>query len=256
MLRKESEAVPEGNGPVPQKKKNGSGQPTRRDVYRMMKEAFDLWDKRLDEISDKVEEYIEEQRNIDQRWTRLEYGARQPRLAMMADGPAHTKTRERMEGAATAVQAMHGVSFSARRVEPGPNTNLTSFGVKAEPPDLPCMEDVLIEDGATSPESCLPSLEVRSSTAAGGLVPNGKTSTATDTTVNKPLLQSYSSEEKNSKKKNLRTSTPCVSYDSSAFQESNLPAAPYCRRAVETKSRQNRTFYPGGLQGHLRACPF
>ena len=25
---------------------------------------------------------------------------------------------------------------------------------------------------------------------------------------------------------------------------------------VETKSRQNRTFDPGGSRGHLRACPF
>ena len=43
----------------------------------------------------------------------LEHDARQPRLAMEADGPADTKTRERTEGAATAVQAMHGDSFSA-----------------------------------------------------------------------------------------------------------------------------------------------
>ena len=71
----------------------------------------------------------------------------------------------------------------------------------AEPPDRPCREDVLVEDGATSPESCLPSLEMSSSTAAGGLVPTGETSTATETTANKPFLQSYSSEEENLKKK-------------------------------------------------------
>ena len=41
---------------------------------------------------------------------RLEQDARQPRLVMEADGPANTKTRERTEGAATAVQAMHGDS--------------------------------------------------------------------------------------------------------------------------------------------------
>ena len=257
MLRKESEAVPEGNdGPVPQKEEFGSGQPTWRNVYRMMKEAFDRWDKKLDGISDKMKEYIEERRSIDQRLIHLEHGARQPRLAMMADRPANTKTRERTEGAATAVQAMHGDSLSARWVEPGPKTNSTNFGVKVEPPDLPCKEDVLVEDGATSPESCLPSSEMRSSTAARGLVLTGETSTATETIVNKSLLQSYSSEEENSKKKKLRTSTPYVSYDSSAFQESNLPAAPYCRWVVEAKSRQNRTFDPGGSQGHLRACPF
>ena len=52
------------------------------------------------------------------------------------------------------------------------------------------------------------------------------------------------------------TSTPYVSYDSRAFQGSNLSAAPYCRRFVETKSRQNRTFDSGSSRGYLCACPF
>ena len=42
MPRKESEGVPEGNGPVPQQEESGSGQPTLADVYRMMEELFDL----------------------------------------------------------------------------------------------------------------------------------------------------------------------------------------------------------------------
>ena len=116
MLRKASEAVPEGNDPVPQKEELGSGQPTMEDVYRMMKEAFDRWDKKLNEISDKMEEQTEV---LKKRLTRLEHGARQPRLAMEADGQADTRTRERTEGAATAVQAMRGDCFSARRFEPG-----------------------------------------------------------------------------------------------------------------------------------------
>ena len=41
MLRKASEAVPEGNGPILQQEEFGSGQPTMEDVYRMIKEAFD-----------------------------------------------------------------------------------------------------------------------------------------------------------------------------------------------------------------------
>ena len=98
---------------------------------------------------------------------------------------------------------------------------------------------------------------MRSPTAAGGLVPTGETSTAMETTVNKPLLQFYSTEEENSKKKKLRTSIQYASYDSNVFQESNPPAAaPYCLRVVETKFRQNKTFDPGGSQGRLRACPF
>ena len=52
--------------------------------------------------------------------TRLEHDARQPRLAMEADGPSTTKTCERMEGAATAVQAMHGDSCSADGADPDP----------------------------------------------------------------------------------------------------------------------------------------
>ena len=216
MLRKESEAVPEGNGRVPQKEEFVSGQPTWGDVYRMMKEAFDRWDKKLDEISG-------ETRVIDQHITSLEHGARQPPFAMEADGTANTKTRERTEGAATAVQAMRGDSFSACRVEPGPNTNSTSFGVKAEPPALPCRDDVVVESGDAAPKSCLPSLEMRSPTAAGGLVLTGKASTTTETNFYQPSLRFYSAEETdseaNSKEIHLRTLTPYVSYDSSGFQE-------------------------------------
>ena len=205
-----------------------------------------------------MEEYIEERTSIDQRLTRLEHGARQPRLAMEADGPADIKTRERAEGAATAVQAMRGDSCATeQKVQDRPKTSIT-FGMKAEPSDLPCREDVLIEDGATTPKSCLPSLEIRSPTVAGGLVPTGEASTASETTSNGPLLRFYETEEMNpegdSKMENSWTLTPFASYDSSSFWR--LVAAPYCYRVVETKSRQNRTFDPGGSQGHLRACPF
>ena len=187
---------------------------------------------------------------LEQHLASQEHDARQPHLAMEADRPADTKTRERTEGAATAVQAMHGDSCTTQRVQDGPKTSI-SFGVKAEPPDLPCREDVLVEDGAAAPKSCLPSLEIRSPTATGGLVPTGKTSTATEITFTHPPLWLYSAKETNKK-----SPTPYTSNDSSVFQKSNLPAAPYCRRVLWTKSRQNRTSDPGGSQGHLRACPF
>ena len=96
-----------------------------------------------------------------QHITSLEHGARQPRLAMEADGPANTKTRKRTKGAATAVLAMRGDGFSARRVEPDPKTNSTSFGVKAEPPALPFRDDVVVKSGDAAPKSYLPSLEMR-----------------------------------------------------------------------------------------------
>ncbi|CAM9306693.1 unnamed protein product, partial [Ascophyllum nodosum] len=125
MPRKDCEAVPEGNCPIPQQEEFGSGEPTLAGIYRLCVKRFDRmddrWNKKLDDISD-------EMRKMDQHLTRLEHGARQPRLAMEADGHADTKTRERTEGAATAVLAMRGDCFSARRVEPGPNTNSTSFG--------------------------------------------------------------------------------------------------------------------------------
>ena len=187
MPRKASEAVPEGNGPVPQKEELGSGQLTWGDVYRVMEAAFDRWDKKLDEISD-------ERRKMDQHVTSLEHGARQPRFAMEADGQA--KTRERTEGAATAVQVMCGDCFSARWVESGPNTNSISFGVKDEPPALPCRDDVVVECGAAASESCLPSLEMRPSTAAGGLVPTGEASKVTETNHNQPPLRLCSTEER------------------------------------------------------------
>ena len=205
--------------------------------------------------------FEEQTKMLGTRFTSLEHGARQPRLAMEADGHTNTKTQERTEGATIAVQVMRGDSCTtAQRVQDGPMTNSTSFGVKAEPPALPCRDGVVVESGDAAPRSCLPFLEMRSPTAAGDLTPTGEHSTATRTTSNEPLLRFYATEEMNpeddSKKETLWTSSLYASYDSSVFQKSNLSAALYRRRVVETKSRQNRTFDPGGSQGHLRACPF
>ena len=185
MPRKKSEAVPEGNYPVPQQEESGSGEPTLGDVYRLFEERFDRQQKRMDSFfygmdrcfdrrNKKLDEISDETRVMYQHVTSLEHGARQPRLAMEADGSANTKTRERTEGAATAVHAMRGDGFSARWVEPGSNANWTSFGVKAGPPDLPCREDVLVEDGATSLKSCLPFMEMRSPTALVAYFPPAK----------------------------------------------------------------------------------
>ena len=70
-------------------------------------------------------------RRLEQHLASLEQDARQPRLAMAADGPADTKTRERTEGAAVALQATHGVRCSANRLDSGPKINSTSFDMKA-----------------------------------------------------------------------------------------------------------------------------
>ena len=257
MLRKASEAVSEGNGPVYQEEEYGFGQPVPVDHFREIKSLLKKQVKTLEEFYDDLKDGM--RRLIVQYAARLEHEARQPRLAMEADGPADTtKTRERTEGAATVVQAMREDGFSARRVEPGLNINSTSFGVKVGPPALPCRDDSVVESGAAAFESCLPSMEMRPSAAAGGLVPTGEASKASESTSNQPPFRFCSTEETDLKAKKSWTSVSSASYDSSssALQERNLSATPYCRRVVDTKSRQNRTFDPGGSQGHLLACPF
>ena len=57
------------------------------------------------------------------------------------------------------------------------------------------------------------------------------------------------------RRKNLRTSTLYAWYCSS-FWRNNLIAASSSRRAIETKSGQNRMFDPGGFAALLRPCPF
>ena len=165
---------------------------------------------------------------MNQRLIRLEHDARQPRLAMEADGPAKAKTCERTEGVAKAVQAKHGDSRTAQRVQDEPKIS-TCFSVMAEPPALPCRDDVVVENGAAAPKSCLPSLEMRSPTAADGLLPTGETSTATKITFNQAYLRLYLTEETH-----WRTSTQPVSCDSS-FWKYNLLAAP----PAGGSSRQN-----------------
>ena len=54
MPRNWSEAVPEGNGPVPQQEELGSGQPTLAAVYRIIEELFDKSDMRLEKLLDEM----------------------------------------------------------------------------------------------------------------------------------------------------------------------------------------------------------
>ena len=157
-----------------------------------------------------------------------------------------------MESTATAVQVIHGDSCTAQKVQGGPKASI-SFGVKAEPPDFPCRDDVLVEGGDAAPTSSLPSLEMSTTTAAGGLVPTGKTSTATETTSNERRLRFYATEETNPEEKNLWITIPSAWYDSNFCK---LLPSPSSLRVIETKPMQNRTFDPGGSQGHPRACPF
>ena len=81
MLRKESEAVSEGNGPVHQQEEFGFGQPVSVDEFREIKSHFD-----------KLKELM---RRLEQHFLSQEQDARQPLLAVEADETANTKTHER-----------------------------------------------------------------------------------------------------------------------------------------------------------------
>ena len=130
---------------------------------------------------------------------------------------------------------------------------LTSFGDNhTEPPDLPCRDNVLVDNGAAAPKLCISPLEMRTTTAAGGLLPAGKASTTMRITFYQPHLRFCPTKEMDSE----RTSTQYASYYSDFWWINNqLPASPW-RRVIQTKSRQTLVFGPGGSKGRLRAWPF
>ena len=190
-------------------------------------------------------------RRLEQHLLIQEQDARRPRLAMEADQTANTKTQERTEGPAKAVQVRGDSCTAEQKVQDGPKTSIT-FGVEAEPPDLPAEKAFWSRRALRRPSRVSHSWRCAHQ-HPGGLVPAGKASTATETNFDQPSLR-FCFTEMGLEAICEKTSTPYVSYNSSSFWR--LLAAPYCRRVVETKSRQNRTFDPGGSQNHLRACLF
>ena len=62
MLRKASEAVSEGNVPIPQQEEYGSGQPTLAGAFRRIKPM--------------MSHFEEHTKMLEKRLTRLEHGAR------------------------------------------------------------------------------------------------------------------------------------------------------------------------------------
>ena len=151
----------------------------------MFEELFDKSDRKMDELAEEI-------RATDQRLVGLEQDARQPRFTMEGDVPADKKTRERTEGAATAIQAKHGDSCSPNRVDPNPMC-CTSFGDDSTGPlALPCSrDDVLVGNDAAVPKSYLSSLEMRSPTAASRLLPASKASKTAKMTFYQPRLRFY-----------------------------------------------------------------
>ena len=134
---------------------------------------------------------------------------------------------------------MDGDSRSAKRVRAGP-TSSTSFSKKAEPPALPRWGDVLVDKGTAAPKPCLPPMEMRTLTVAGGLLPTGKASTATGIIYYQPRLCFCPIKEINSRTSN-RNATDYISF--------------WKLKILRTKSRKTLMFDPGDSTGCQRACP-
>ena len=166
--------------------------------------------------------------------------------------PSDTNTHERTEGAAAAVQAKHGDSCSANRVDLDPMCLTTSGDYSTGPPTLPCSrDDALVGNGATVPKSCLPPLAMRTPSAAGGLLPAGITSTVTRITFDQPPLWFCPTKEIH-----LRAPTQYASYYSIFFWRINDQQALFWPRVINIKSGQNLVSDPVGSTSRLRACPF
>ena len=119
MPRKESEAVPEGEGSIPLQVLPGGIilEDFRRMWSEMIDKAFDEYIGIMREIYEEPSRSTEvgldrggDGTGTDQREARQEQDARQPRLAMEADGPANTKTRKRTEGAVLQYKRFVGIA--------------------------------------------------------------------------------------------------------------------------------------------------
>ena len=124
--------------------------------------------------------------------------------------------------------------------------------MKAETPALPRRDDVLVDDGAAAPKSCLSTLEMHTPTAAGGLLPADKTSRNTRVTCNQSRLRFCPTEDTSSERKSIQH----ASFYSIFWSMNNQLAAPSWRRVIQPKSRQTLEFDPGSSTGCLRVCPY
>ena len=126
-------------------------------------------------------------RRLEQHLLIQEQDARRPRLAMEADQTANTKTQERTEGPAKAVQVRGDSCTAEQKVQDGPKTSIT-FGVEAEPPDLPAEKAFWSRRALRRPSRVSHSWRCAHQ-HPGGLVPAGKASTATETNFDQPSLR-------------------------------------------------------------------
>ena len=166
----------------------------------MIIERFNRLDKQFSELTEKM-------RAARQRLAGLDYEARQSRLATEVDVERDVKTRKRTENAATN-RVVSGDSSSAKKVDNGP-TSLTSFGMIAKSPTLPCKDDARVDKGAEVPKPCLSLVEMRKLKAAGGLLPAGTASIAMRTIFSRILSPwSLGEETKARTSRTTQTSLP------------------------------------------------
>ena len=199
-------------------------------------------DKLLVRRGNKLDGMVKEARNTNQRRAGLQHQAQQSRLAMKVDVLEDKKTRESTEDFAQ--DGRLGDISSDRVHDP---MRLTSFGDQdyTEPPALPCRDDALVNQGHEVAKPCLSPVEMRKLTSAGGLLHAGAGSTIiTQGTKFPPQLLPWSFRE-TSEENNICTRQTFAKYNRS-----------WHPKVIETKSRQNMAFDPGGLSGCLCGCPF
>ena len=189
-----------------------------------------------------LDDMEEEALNTNQRHAGLQHQAHQPHLAMKADVQEDKKTRESTEDFAQ--DGILGDVSSDRVHDP---MRLTGFGDKdyTEPPTLPCRDNTLVNQSHKVAKPCLSPVEIRKSTSAGSLQRAGATSTTkTQGTNFPPQLLPWSFHEMDEEKNN------CTRQIFAKYNRSWHP------KVIETKSRQNMVFDPGGLSGCPYGCPF
>ena len=120
---------------------------------------------------------------------------------------------------------------------------LTSFGDDStEPLALPpCRDNAMVDKDAAASNPCLSLVEMRTSTAAGGLLSAGTAFTSLRSVVFQPLFFWTLGEK--TKERTSQTNN-------------NKLAPPYWKNVIQMKSRQTLVFDPGGCTGRLRDYSF
>ena len=150
------------------------------DLYRMSEENFRRQLNRMRSHfyrqGKELSEPTETMRATNQRLVDLQHEAQQPRLVTEEDVQPNIKIRKRTEDAGADRVKNGDISFA--RVDDS-LTSLTSFDMLAERPALLMFrDDVLVDKVTEAPKPCLPPVEMRTPTAADGLLPAGTTYTA------------------------------------------------------------------------------